>query len=122
MRKRQDGYAALIVLAVLILLALSSMALYSKWQDEVKGRAAAEANLKTANDATKACNDSIAGLEAAAREQGAQAEKDRQAADDRRKKRNQRADKELATPPTVPGNDCQSAQDRVKRILGGRQP
>lgn len=124
MKRQQGGYAALLLVAGFVLVLLASLAgnrvLYAKWQKAKEATTAAETKLGQANEQTEACNASIAGLEAAARAQGAAGEKARQAAAERRKKRNQGADVELSTPATVPGNDCKSAQDRVDRILARR--
>jgi len=119
--KRQTGNAALIVLLVLAVSLLGNLWLWKAKGEEHDARVKAEQQRDDANTATRTCNDSIDSIEDAARKQGAQAEKDRQAAAERRKQRNQKADKELATPATIPGDDCQSAKDRVARILSERK-
>lgn len=112
---------ALIGIIALVASLLGNVWLWNEKEAEHDRATSLNTQLATANKATKACNDSIAGLEKAARKQGAQAERARIEAAERRKKRNEQADRELSTPATVPGDDCKSAQDRVKRILSARK-
>lgn len=121
----------IIVAGILALLLIGSAAgnalLFSEWQGAVKRATTAEANLANANRATeqansntKACNDSIGGLEAAARKAGEEAGTKRAAAQKKSLELQEQAQRELSTPATVPGDDYKSAQDRVSRILRAR--
>jgi hypothetical protein len=121
-RRHQSGSIALAVLIVMALSLLANLWLYREWRGEHDAKVAVETKLTEANKQTKACNDSIGQLETAAFERGQQAEKDRAAAAERNKKHASRADRELATPATTPGNECKSAKDRVSRWLGERKP
>lgn len=117
---RQAGSIALGVMIVLALSLLANVWLWNAKASEHDARVKAETGLSAANAATQACNDSIAGLEEAARQRGAAQEKQRAAAAERRRRADQSADRILATPATVPGDDCRSAQDRVAAWLKGR--
>lgn len=110
-------------LLLLAFAATAGTAVYYKheYDAEHDKRVAAETNLQTANSATKACNDSIDALERRAREVEVAAAAARSEAQAARKRLAARADRELSTPATTPGNDCKSAQDRVRRILGERR-
>jgi ribosomal protein S27AE len=117
----QRGSAALYVLIALAVSLLANLVLWNSLDEAQHEVTKLTTTLKTANEATEACNASIAGLEKAAEQRGRDAEKDRRDAEDRARRRKERADKELATPPTVPGDDCRSAQDRVRRAIAGRK-
>jgi hypothetical protein len=120
--KRQRGSSELLIVLVLALVAslIANVLIYRGMQKATARAVTAEANLTTANRATKQCNDSIAGLEEAARKRGIAAgvarERARRAAQDLEAQ----AQGELSTPATTPGDDCKSAQDRVDRILRKR--
>lgn len=118
--KRQRGSIALGVMIALALSLFANLWLWKAKTVEHDARTTAEAKLEAANGATKACNDSIASIEEDARAQVKKAEKARVAARNRANALAARADRELATPATVPGDDCRSAQERVRRILTER--
>jgi hypothetical protein len=122
MKRHQSGSIAIAFLIVLAVSLLANLALWHEVTVEHDAKVAVEAKLGEANKQTKACNDSIGQLETAAFERGQQAEKDRTAAAERNKKHASRADRELATPATTPGNECKSAKDRISRWLGERKP
>jgi chromosome segregation ATPase len=112
-------------LVVLLVLALSLGGNAWQWHRngvEHDARVKVEADLTTANNATKACNDSIGELERQARDRDAENTKLRQEAQNRRRAQESLAQQILSTPATVPGNDCQSAKDRVANWLKGRKP
>lgn len=112
---------ALIVIVVLLVLlgasATGNALLFSAWQDQKDRATTAEANLGSANEATKVCNQSITDLEKTAYRRGEVAGKARAEAKKRAEDLEKQAQAELSTPATTPGDDCKSAQDRVDRIL-----
>ena len=120
--KRQAGSVMLGLLLALAVSVLANAALWRAMGKEHDKSTKLGEQLTQANTATRTCNDSIAGLEAEAKQRGIAAEKARAAAAERRKKANRQADTELSTPATIPGDDCKSAQDRVNRILKARTP
>jgi hypothetical protein len=89
---------------------------------EHDARTAAEAHLQTANEATKACNDSVTELEQQAKDRSDENAKLRLEAQNRRKAQESLAQQILSTPATVPGDDCKSAGDRVRNWLKARKP
>jgi hypothetical protein len=112
-------------LVVLLVLALSLGGNAWQWHRngvEHDARVKVEADLTTANNATKACNDSVTELERQARI--ARRREPRAAQGSREPPRAQEslAQQILSTPATVPGNDCQSARDRVVNWLKARKP
>lgn len=117
--KRQRGTIELLAL-VLIISIVANFLLYRGLQDQKARTVKAETNLTAANGQTKTCNDSIAGLKDAAEKRGIQAGIARERARTRATGLEKQADIELSTPPTVPGDACKSAQDRVSRILRQR--
>jgi uncharacterized protein HemX len=122
MKRDQSGSIALAVLVILALSLLANVWLWHEKEVEHDGKVKAEANLTTANAATKACNDSIGELEQQAKERKAENDKLRREAESRRKAQESLAQQILSTPATTPGNDCKSAQDRVRNWLKGRKP
>ena len=72
-----------------------------------------QGDAQTAKEVAKSCSMSVTRLEEEqrAREEKAEPEKVASVATD--KKQQARAQVILAKPPTVPGNDCQSAKDRM---------
>lgn len=118
-----DKIKGAVIGGLLLLLALALIGcffLFHGYQAEKTRADKAETNLATANNETKACNDSIAGLEEAARKRGFAAGKAREAARQKAADLERQAQTELSTPATVPGDDCKSAQDRVTRVLRER--
>lgn len=116
MKHRQRGFIELTLLALIVSIA-ANILLYRAMSMQKTRATIAETNLTTANAATKTCNDSIAGLEAAATARGVKSGAARERARQKALGLEQRAQQELSTPATAPGNDCKSAQDRVDRIL-----
>lgn len=125
-----DSIKGAVIGALLLLLSLALIGdffLFQGYQAEKSRADKAETNLATANKATitanaatKACNDSIAGLEKEAEKRGAEGEAARALARQKAAAKEAKAQRELSTPPTVPGDACKSAQDRVDRILRER--
>lgn len=114
-----------IALAVIIALALSLVG--NAWQWHANGvehdaRTKAEANFQTANAQTEACNKSIGELETQAKDREKENKALREEAAKRRRAQESLAQQILSTPATVPGNDCQSAKDRVRNWLKARKP
>ncbi|MDH0362777.1 hypothetical protein [Comamonas aquatica] len=70
--------------------------------------------------AAHACSDSVEALSVSAAVMASQLEGERAAAAKRAGTHYARADKILATPAAVPGDDCASAQKRVADILANR--
>lgn len=68
----------------------------------------------------KACSSAVDDLRALADKRQREAKAARVLAEQRARSHNRRADAILATPPAVPGDDCQSAQVRVADWLKGR--
>ena len=122
MRRTQRGDASVWLLLALAVSLLGNWWLWNGKSAEHDARTTAETNLQTANNQTDTCNKSIKDLETAAYERGRRAEVARAAAKARRAALDRLAQTELSTPATVPGNDCQSAKDRVERILKARKP
>lgn len=112
---------ALIFLLVLVASLAANGVLWHEVGKEHDARTAAETSLVTANAATKACNDSVTQLETEARDRAAENTKLRQEAQNRRHAQESLAQQILATPATVPGDDCKSAQDRVRNWLKARR-
>lgn len=112
----------LIVLIVLVLSLLGNLYLWHSRAAEHDARTAAETKVTVANAETQACNDSVTQLEREAKDRAAENAKLRKEAQDRRRAQESLAQQILATPATVPGNDCQSAGDRVRNWLKARKP
>lgn len=116
--------ALVIACGLLVLLLAGSIVanalLFNEWEAAKQRATAAETNLATANAQTEACNESVKGLEQAAHKRGLAAGVARERARQRAVDLEQQAQQELSTPATVPGDDCKSAQDRVRRILSER--
>jgi hypothetical protein len=124
-RGRSAHQRGSVALAFLIVLALSLAANAFMWHRigvEHDGKVAAEASLDTANKATQACNDSVTELERQAKSRDAENLALRKEAENRRRAQESLAQQILSTPATVPGNDCQSARDRVVNWLKARKP
>jgi uncharacterized protein HemX len=114
-------------LALVVLLALALSAYGNVWQWHRNGvehdaRTAAETEFDAQRTATETCNASIANLEQQAKDRDSENTKLRKEAENRRRAQESLAQQILATPPTVPGNDCLSAKDRVTNWLKGRKP
>ncbi len=90
------------------------------WLSARDDAAAAQAQRDQARGETQACNASVARLAKAARQRTANAAPKIAAAASQAVDHERRADAELSTPPTVPADACQSAQDRVDRWWQGR--
>lgn len=120
MTDRIKGAVLGAVIAALLVLLVVSFSLHHEWQIEKTRADKLEQDLTNANAATKACNDSIAGLEKAALKRNEVADRERDRARARASSLERRAQRELSTPPAVPGDDCKSAQERVRRILAER--
>jgi len=120
--KRQAGNVALVVLIVLALSLLANWWLWKSLDGAQHALTAAETKLTAANAETQRCNDSIAGLEEAARKRGAAQEKARAAAAERRRQAEAEAHRIMGTPAAIPGDDCGSAKKRVDDWLRSRQP
>jgi hypothetical protein len=121
-KRQQTGSVVIAFLIVLAASVLANLWLYREWRGEHDKLTVAETKLGEANAATKACNDSIAGLEEAARERGRDAEKARAQAQNDRDAAEKRAQRILSKPPSTPGNDCKSARDRAVDWLMERKP
>jgi multidrug resistance efflux pump len=80
----------------------------------------ARADLKTASEAATSCSENTERLETLAASRKRDADKARAEARAAARAGDQRADVILATPATVPGDDCQSASDRASAWLAGR--
>lgn len=107
-----------IVLAISLMVNAGLTYVYLGARDDV---VAAESLARQAKGAAQTCSDSVDQLQLLARDNALKARKAIAAAAARATTADQRADEELATPATVPGNDCQSAQDRATRWLKGRK-
>lgn len=70
--------------------------------------------------AASACSDAVDDLRTVADQRAIEAKAARAEAAAQARARHQKADVILATPPAVPGDDCQSAQVRVAGWLKGR--
>lgn len=73
-----------------------------------------------ARQAASACSDAVDDLRTVADQRKTEARAARADAAAQSRTHHQRADAILATPPAVPGDDCQSAQVRVADWLKGR--
>jgi hypothetical protein len=120
MRRYQRGSFELVFLLVLAASLLANAWLWRSLGKEHDLRTMADANLQTANSATASCNASIDELEHQARDRAASNAKLIADAQARRRRAERTAQQILATPATVPGDDCKSAQDRVSRWLQER--
>lgn len=107
-----------IVLAISLLANAGMTYVYLGARDDVT---AAEKDRDQAKGAAQTCSDSVDQLQLLARDNAAKSRKAIAAAAARATTADQRADEELATPATVPGNDCRSAQDRAGKWLRTRQ-
>lgn len=88
--------------------------MYLAKRDEV---AALTSDLRQVSRAAEACTKSVEGISAAAQAQTKAALAAMAAAKAAADKRDKAADEELATPASVPGDDCKSAQERADRWL-----
>jgi uncharacterized protein HemX len=120
--KRQSGSIALVFLIVLGLSLASNAALWHFLRGAQDERAAAEAKFDTQRQATEQCNASIDRLEQQAKQRDAENTELRKEAATRRRAQESLAQQILSTPATVPGDDCKSANDRVRNWLKGRKP
>lgn len=81
---------------------------------------ALQLSLKQSQDAAQICSDSVADLRKQSDEREKKGLDAIEAAKANALKAKSKADKILSTPPSVPGNDCQSASDRVNEWLKDR--
>lgn len=107
-----------IVLAISLLANTGLAYVYMGARDQL---AVAETDRDAARAAATACSDATEDLMELAAKRAKQAKPAIAAAAARATTSDKRADEELATPATVPGNDCQSAQDRVSKWLRNRK-
>lgn len=103
-------------------------ALYNAWDGQKKKVVEVQLELRTAlaerdsaSDAAQACSVGVRRLSTLAEQRAKEAAKARQQAADRARQHNRRADAVLAAPPAVPGNDCASADARMRQWLKSRQ-
>ena len=82
---------------------------------------AAQKDTQAAKDAADTCSTAVDQLQIKAAANAKKFAKDLKAAQARADTGDKKADEILATPATVPGDDCKSAQDRVDTWLKGRQ-
>lgn len=80
---------------------------------------AAQSDANNAKEVAGECSKSVTRLEEDQREREAKAAPVVQASKDEDKKQQSKAQVILITPPTEPGNDCQSARDRASTWLKG---
>jgi hypothetical protein len=121
MKRNQSGSVVLVFLIVLAASLLANAWLWHAKSEEHDARTAAETKFDTQRAATEACNASVASLEEQAVTRGKENEALRREAATRRKAQESLAQQILSTPATTPGNDCKSAQDRVRNWLKGRK-
>lgn len=119
MKKPQRGFTDIVLLVLVASIAVN-LWLWTRVGHFRKAATVAETKLTAANGETQACNSSIEGLELAAFARGKAAGIERAQAKADRAAKKKAAQAERDTPATTPGDDCKSAQDRVKRILSGR--
>jgi hypothetical protein len=118
-----DKIKGAVIGGLLLLLAcslLGNMLLFTSWQTDQQRAVKAEANLVSANSMTEVCNTSIKALEDFNFKRGVLAGEARERAKKKANELEWRAQQELTTPATVPGDACKSAQDRVDRIMRAR--
>ena len=107
-----------VVLALSLLANTSLVYVYMGARDEL---AVAETDRDAARAAATACSDATEDLMALSAKRAQQSQPAIAAAAARATTADKRADEVLATPATVPGNDCQSADDRVGKWLRNRK-
>jgi hypothetical protein len=120
--KRQSGSIALAFLIVLAASLLANAVLYKAWRGAHDEFVKAQSQFEDQREQTATCNKSIDKLEADARDRATENTKLRQEAQNRRRAQESLAQQILATPATVPGDDCKSARDRVANWLKARKP
>ena len=114
---------ALALLASLAANGLLGWSYLGQRDDAAQARAdlgAMEQQRESARQAASACSDAVDDLRDLADRRADDAKAARAEAAAKAKGHNQKADAILATPPAVPGDDCQSAQVRVADWLKGR--
>ena len=114
---------ALALLASLAANGLLGWAYLGQRDDATQARAdlgAMEQQRDGAREAANACSDAVDDLRTLADQRASEAKAARAEAAAKAKGHNQKADAILATPPAVPGDDCQSAQMRVADWLKRR--
>jgi mannitol-specific phosphotransferase system IIBC component len=109
------------VAALVVGLIISTFLLFGARDEALKKLEKAEADLIQERTLSKQCSDSVKALETAA----AKAQEDNRKAIELAAGTNtnkvKKAQKILSTPPTVPGNDCKSASDRIQSWLKERK-
>lgn len=116
-----------LVLALLASLAanvLLGWAYLGQRDDATQARAdlgAMEQQRDSARQAASACSDAVDDLRTLADQRASEAKAARTEAAAKAKSHHQKADAILATPPAMPGDDCQSAQVRVADWLSERR-
>lgn len=109
----------------LVLMALAAsiagnLALGSAWLTARDRAATAVVQRDDAREAASICSDATEDLRDLASQRKREAAAAQAAARAAARSRQQLADEILATPPSVPGDDCRSAQERAQRWLQGR--
>lgn len=107
---------------------LSNVYLYNRLQGQKEETAQAQhalqlsrAETENAVEAAQTCSASVQRLSDLADQRAKEATTARQQAVARARQHNRRADAALAAPPAVPGNDCASADARVRQWLRSRK-
>lgn len=108
----------IIALAVLV---VANAATGWAWLQSRNEVATLEERVAAAVEVAGQCSRSVSALQADADKRAAAARAAIAAADKRAAAGNQRADQILARAPSVPGNDCASAQAQVDEWLANRQ-
>lgn len=108
-------------LAILLAISMLGNAWLGKvWLGARDDLAVATTERDNARGAATACSDGVEALADVAATRKAEAAAARAKAAQLANKHQAAAQRELATPATVPGNDCQSAADRAQRWLVNR--
>ena len=109
-----------ILAALLATSVLANVGLGRAWLAARDGAATAITQRDTARADASACSDATDDLRTLADQRAIEAQAARAEAAAQARTHHQKADAILATPPAVPGDDCQSAQVRVADWLKGR--
>lgn len=110
-----------IILSILLALSLAGNAwLHSEWTDEQQAHATTREKARQSTAAAEECSVATERLQTLAAQRKREADAARLAARTRGLGLQASAQTELATPATVPGDDCRSATERAQRWLQGR--